>query len=177
MRDKVLKIWPEINWIKNEDLRNKVTDCWVYAIENSVLAAEDLEKIPFSLLLKDCRITFMNHKRTCVKLAVDMAKTMTENFGSEIKIDMDTLIAGAILIDVGKLLEYEIKDGKLTTSFAGKLLRHPFSGIGIVDRFGIPPEVQHIIATHSKEGDLGMRTVESIIVHHADFVSFDPFKA
>ena len=177
MHDEVLKIWPEINWIENEDLRNKVTDCWVYAIEKSVLSAEDLEKIPFSLLLKDCKITFMNHKRTCVKLAVDMARTMKENFGSEIKIDMDTLIAGAILIDVGKLLEYEIIDGKLTTSFAGKLLRHPFSGIGIVDRFNIPPEVQHIIATHSKEGDLGMRTVESIIVHHADFVSFDPFKA
>lgn len=177
MRDKVLKIWPEINWIENKELREKVTDCWVYAIENSVLSAEDLEVIPFSLLLKDCKITFMNHKRTCVKLAVDIAKTMKENFGTEIKIDMDTLIAGAILIDVGKLLEYEIKDGKLTTSLAGKMLRHPFSGIGIVDRFGIPPEVQHIIATHSKEGDLGMRTVESIIVHHADFVSFDPFKA
>ncbi|HEX2865613.1 MAG TPA: HDIG domain-containing protein [Ignavibacteriales bacterium] len=177
MREKVLKIWPEISWIKNEDLRNKVTDCWVYAIENSVLSAEDLEKIPFSLLLKDCRITFMTHKRTCVKLAVGMAETMMENFKDEIKIDMDTLIAGAILIDVGKLLEYEIKDGKLTTSSAGKMLRHPFSGIGIVDRFGIPVEVQHIIATHSKEGDLGMRTVESIIVHHADFVSFDPFKA
>lgn len=177
MREEVLKIWPEIQWIENEDLRNRVTDCWSYAIEHSVLSAEDLEKIPFSLLLKDCRITFMTHKRTCVKLAVDMAKTMMENFGSEIKIDMDTLIAGAILIDVGKLLEYEIKDGKLSTSAAGKMLRHPFSGIGIVDRFGIPPEVQHIIATHSKEGDLGMRTVESIIVHHADFVSFDPFKA
>ena len=29
---------------------------------------------------------------------------------------------------------------------------------------------------HRKEGDLGKRTVESIIVHHADFVSFEPFK-
>ena len=28
-----------------------------------------------------------------------------------------------------------------------------------------------------EEGDLGKRTVESIIVHHADFVSFEPFKA
>ena len=37
-------------------------------------------------------------------------------------------------------------------------------------------KVQHIIGTHSKEGDLGKRTVESIIVHHADFVSFEPFK-
>ncbi|MCU7494334.1 MAG: HDIG domain-containing protein [Ignavibacteria bacterium] len=177
MREKVLEIWPEINWIQNGELREKVLQCWIYAIENSVLSAGDLEKIPFSLLLKDCKVSFMNHKRTCVQLAVSMARIMKENFGEEIKIDMDTLIAGAILIDIGKLLEYEMKDGKLTTSVAGKMLRHPFSGIGIVDRFGIPPEVEHIIATHSKEGDLGMRTVESIIVHHADFVSFDPFKA
>ena len=177
MRDKVLEIWPEINWIKNEDLREKVLNCWIYAIENSVLSTEDLNVIPFSLLIKDCKITFMTHKRTAVQLAVEMANIMKKNFGDEIKIDMDTLIAGAILIDVGKLLEYEIKDNKLTTSDAGKLVRHPFSGLAIADRFGIPAAVQHIIATHSKEGDLGKRTIESIIVHHADFVSFDPFKA
>ena len=177
MRDKVIKIWPEINWIKNSDLREKVIDAWVYAIENSVLTPEDLEKIPFSLLIKDCQVSFMNHKRTCVQLAVDIARRMQENFGDEIQIDMDILIAGAILIDVGKLLEYEIVDGELTTSSAGKIVRHPFSGVAIADRCGLPPQVQHIIATHSREGDLGRRTVESIIVHHADFVSFEPFKA
>ena len=176
MRDKVLQIWPEIEWIQDGDLRNKVIDAWVYAFENSVLTPEDLEKIPFSLLIKDCNVSFMNHKRTCVQLAVDIARRMQENFGDEIHIDMDILIAGAILIDVGKLLEYEILDGKLTTSTAGKIVRHPFSGVAIADRFGLPPAVQHIIATHSREGDLGPRTVESIIVHHADFVSFEPFK-
>lgn len=177
MKDEVVKLWPEIEWIKDSGLREKVVQCWDYAIENSVLSAEDLDVIPFSLLLKDCSISFMNHKRTCVQLAVDMAERMKKNFGDEIKINMDILIAGAILIDVGKLLEYEMKDGKLATSSAGKLVRHPFSGLAIADRFGLPAEVQHIIATHSKEGDLGPRTVESIIVHHADFVSFDPFKA
>jgi putative nucleotidyltransferase with HDIG domain len=176
MKEKVKNIWPEIDWIKNEELKNKVIDCWVYAIENSVLKPEDLEKIPFSLLIENCNITFMNHKRTCVQLAVEMANVMKKNFGEEISIDMDLLIAGAILIDVGKLLEYEIVDGKLKTSKAGELVRHPFSGIAIADRFDLPPDVQHIIGTHSKEGDLGKRTVESIIVHHADFVSFDPFR-
>lgn len=174
MHDKVLKIWPEIEWIKDQELREKVTDCWVYAIENSVLTPEDLEKIPFSLLIDNCDITFMNHKRTCVQLSVDIAKTMQKNFGSEI--NMDFLIAGAILIDVGKLVEYEMVDGKLGTCRAGKLLRHPFSGVSIADRFGVPVDVQHIIAYHSKEGDLGKRTIESIIVHHADFVSFEPFQ-
>lgn len=175
-REEVLRIWPEIEWIQDEALREKVTDAWAYAIENSVLTPEDLEKIPFSLLIKDCKVSFMNHKRTCVQLAVDIAKRMQENFGDEISIDMDTLIAGAILIDVGKLVEYQIVDGQLTTSDAGKLVRHPFSGLAIADRCGLPPQVQHIIATHSREGDLGKRTVESIIVHHADFVSFEPFK-
>ena len=177
MKDKVFKIWPEINWIKDEGLRNKPLDAWVYAIENSPLEPKDLEKIPFSLLIKDCNISFMNHKRTCVQLAVDMAKKMMANFGDEIKVNMDVLISGAILIDIGKLLENEIVEGKLTTSDYGKIVRHPFSGVAIAARFGLPPEVQHIIGTHSKEGDLGKRTVESIIVHHADFVSFEPFKA
>ena len=176
MRHKVLEIWPEISWIKDAGLRDKVTDAWVYALDQSVLEASDLETIPFSLLIKDCKVSFMNHKRTCVQLAVDMAKRMQDNFGDELAIDMDTLIAGAILIDVGKLLEYELVDGQLTTSAAGQLVRHPFSGVAIAHRFGLPPEVQHIIGTHSKEGDLGHRTVESIIVHHADFVSFEPFK-
>jgi putative nucleotidyltransferase with HDIG domain len=177
MRQEVKKIWPEIEWIKDGDLKQKVLDCWVYAIENSVLSPDDLEIIPFSLLIKDCNVTFMNHKRTCVQLSVDISKRMKENFGEEIQIDMDLLIAGAILIDVGKLLEYDKVDGKLTTSKAGKLLRHPFSGVAIADRFGLPPEVQHIIAYHAKEGDLAKRSVEAIIVHHADFVSFEPFKS
>ena len=176
MRDKVKKIWPEINWIKDEKLKTKVLDCWVYAVEKSVLTPEDLEVIPFSLLINDCSISFINHKRTCVQLSVDIAKRMKENFGDEIQINMDLLIAGAILIDVGKLLEYDKVDGNLTTSKAGKLLRHPFSGVAIADRFGLPPEVQHIIAYHAKEGDDAKRSVEAIIVHHADFVSFEPFK-
>jgi putative nucleotidyltransferase with HDIG domain len=177
MRDRVLKIWPELTWIQNKELKEKVLNCWVYAIENSVLTAEDLEVIPFSLLIKDCNISFMNHKRTAVQLSVDIAKRMAANFGNEIKIDMDILIAGAILIDVGKLVEYDKVNGQLTTSKAGKLLRHPFSGVAIADRFGLPPEVQHIIAYHAKEGDLAKRSIEAIIVHHADFVSFEPFKA
>ena len=176
-RDQVLEIWPEINWIKNKDLREKTLQCWIYAIENSVLSPEDLQVIPFSLLIKNCKISFINHKRTTVQLSVDIANRMKENFGDEIDINMDFLISGAILIDVGKLLEYDKVNGKLTTSKAGKLLRHPFSGVSIADRFGLPTEVQHIIAYHAKEGDLAKRNVEAIIVHHADFVSFDPFIA
>ena len=78
MKDKVMAIWPEINWIKDENLQIKTRDAWVYAIEQSPLEPKDLEEIPFSLLIKDCNVSFMNHKRTCVQLAVDIAKKMVE---------------------------------------------------------------------------------------------------
>jgi hypothetical protein len=174
MRQKIKNIWPEIELIKDADIKEKTYQCWEYAIEHSPLEPEDLEKIPFSLLIDNVDITFMNHKRTCVQLSIDIAKRMEENF--KVKINWDYLISGAILIDVGKLLEYEIADGKLGTSRDGKLLRHPFSGVAVAARFGLPFDIQHIIAYHSKEGDLGKRTIESIIVHHADFVSFEPFQ-
>lgn len=175
-KEQILNIWPEINWINDERIREKTLHAWVWAVNQSTFTTEDLESIPFSLLIKDCNISFMNHKRTCVHLAVDIAERMRKNFGDEIQIDMDILISGAILIDIGKLLEYELVNGKLTTSEYGKSVRHPVSGAVIAARFDLPPEIQHIIATHSKEGDWGERTTESIIVHHADFVSFEPFK-
>ena len=110
MRDKIKHIWPEIELIKDEDIKEKTYKCWEYAIEKSVLSPEDLETIPFSLLIDNCDITFMNHKRTAVQLSIDIAKTMETNFKMEI--NWDYLISGAILIDVGKLIEYEIIDGK-----------------------------------------------------------------
>ncbi|MDX1700872.1 MAG: phosphohydrolase, partial [Melioribacteraceae bacterium] len=108
MREDITKIWPEIELIKDPDIKEKTYQCWEYAIEHSPLEAEDLEKIPFSLLIDDCDITFMNHKRTAVQLSIEIAKIMEKNFG--LSINWDYLISGAILIDVGKLLEYEIKD-------------------------------------------------------------------
>ncbi len=32
---------------------------------------KDLEKIPFTLLIKDCKVTFMEHKRAVVHIAVE----------------------------------------------------------------------------------------------------------
>lgn len=176
MRKEVKKIWPEIEWIQDPELKESVYKTWEYALENSVLSADDLEKIPFTLLIKDCKVTFMEHKRAVVHIAVESAKVMDKFFGKKLQINMDYLIAGAILIDVGKLVEYVMEDGKAVVGKTGKLLRHPFTGVGIAMMFGVPDEVCHMIAVHSKEGDLGKRTVEGIIIHHADFISYEPFK-
>jgi len=40
----------------------------------------------------------------------------------------------------------------------------------------LPEKVVHAIAVHAKEGDGGYRCPEAVIVHHADFMNFEPIK-
>jgi len=175
-RDAVLKLWPEINWITSPKLREQVISTWELALQLSPLTPEDLNRIPFTLLVSDCPTTFMEHKRCVVHIARKAAESMIEFMGNALSIAMDTVIAGAILADVGKLLEYEIVDGTARPSKRGEMLRHPFTGVALAMQSGVPNEVCHIIATHAGEGDLVKRTTEAYIVHHADFMAFLPFK-
>jgi len=176
MRDAVKKLWPEIDWISSPDLREKVLATWIKAFELSPLTAEDLDQIPFTLLIPNCPITFMQHKRCVVHVARKSAESMREFFGSKLPIHMDTVIAGAILADVGKLLEYEKVDGKARQSKRGEALRHPFTGVALAMMCGVPEAVCHIVSAHAAEGDLVKRSTEAFIVHHADFMTYLPFK-
>jgi putative nucleotidyltransferase with HDIG domain len=176
LRQEVEKLWPELEWIGDEALREKVLATWVLAFERSPLVPEDLHRIPFTLLVPDCPVTFMEHKRCVVHIARRSAEAMREHMGNALPIDMDTLIAGAILIDVGKLLEYEKAGESTRQSRRGQLLRHPFTGVALAMECGVPDAVCHMIAAHAGEGDMVKRTVEATIVHHADFMSFLPFK-
>lgn len=166
-------------WIKDESLREKTAKTWELALERSVLTPADLNRIPFTLLCgADLKVTFMDHKRSVVHIAKDAGEKINAMFHGELPVDMDVLIAGAILCDVGKLVEYELTaDGAAVQGKYGKLLRHPFSGVSLAEQCGVPPEVCHIIAAHAGEGNLVKRTTEAYIVHHADFMTFEPFKA
>jgi len=178
MNKEVLELWPELNWIQNNDLREKTAKTWELALEKSVLTSEDLKRIPFTLLCgPDLKVTFMDHKRPVVHIARAAGEKINAMYHGELTADMDVLIAGAILCDVGKLLEYVLdKNGKAVQGSYGKYLRHPFSGVSLAEQCGVPAEVCHIIAAHAGEGDLIKRSTEAYIVHHADFLTFLPFK-
>ena len=178
MIEKVKQLWPELEWIKDEGLREKTAKTWEIALERSVLDAEDLQKIPFTLLCgPDLKVSFMAHKRAVVHIAKQSGEKMNEFFKDELPVNMDVLIAGAILCDVGKLVEYVLdENGKAVQGTYGKYLRHPFSGVSLAEECGVPAEVCHIIATHAGEGNMVKRTTEAYVVHHADFMTFLPFK-
>jgi len=154
----------ELAWIQNKDLRNKVVNVWKTAADRG--RWKQLQEIPFTLLFEKSGL-LVDHTRRITKLAWNVVNAREE------PLNKDYLIAGALLHDVGKLLEYEIKEGKIVKSSFGEKTRHPAAGAQLAEECKLPKEVVHIIAAHSHEGDTMNRTAEAIIVHHCDFIDFE----
>jgi putative nucleotidyltransferase with HDIG domain len=173
MKVEIRKLFPEIEQIRDRDLQDRVVTCWEEAMEKGGWKIEDLKSIPFTLLIPDCSINIIVHTRAVTQSAIKMAGVLKEFYKDEVDIDSDLLIAGAILHDVGKILEYARIEGKVGKSRTGMLLRHPFSGAALAYKNGLPEEVIHMIATHAREGDGGYRTTEAVIIHYADFINYE----
>ena len=177
MRERLLKLIPEFHLIEDETLREDTVKTWEAAMEQGGWTLDDLQSMPFTLLIDPCPVNFIEHTRAVAQMAIESAQVMIELYGERTPVDMDVLISGGILRDAGKLLEYERRDdGTFVQTYEGKLLRHPFTGMELAARCGLPAEVQHIIASHAGEGAKVKRTTESILVHHADFISFEAVK-
>jgi len=176
MREDLLKYIPEFNLIKDSDLKEKVLKAWEVALTAGGWGIKDLQRMPFTLLIDPCPCNMIEHIRGVVNVSVNAAEALQNIYEDKVKINEDCLVAGALLHDIGKLVEYKEENGKFIQSSLGKLVRHPISGVGLCYSQGISEEVMHIIASHSWEGDRSRRTPEAIIVHHADFINFEQFK-
>ncbi len=177
MKELVAKLLPEVDDINDSTLRDQVLACWVEAIEFRGWTEDLLRNIPFTLLAQNVQITFIDHVRAVCRMCLACDDVLREIHGKRrTPVNRDYLIAGALLADVGKLMEFEIVDGKPIKSDYGKHIRHPFSGVGLAFKHGVPSEVMHVIATHSKEGAGEKLLPESIIFHHCDFIDFDLVK-
>jgi putative nucleotidyltransferase with HDIG domain len=176
--EQIAELLPEVREIADPTLRDKVAAVWSEALTTGCGAKgwtfDELRAVKFTLLAGDIDLTFIDHIRSCARQCIAIADVLNAIFGDKIPIDRDILVAGSLLADVGKPLEYD-KDasGNVIKGHYGEMLRHPFSGVGMCYKHGLPAEVMHIIATHSHEGDKVQRSIESIIFHHADFVDFD----
>ena len=174
----IAQLFPDMMAITDSSLRDKVAAVWDDAITTGCggkgWTFDELRTIKFTLLAGDIDMRFVEHLNSCVKQCIAIADVLNSVFGDRVPINRDYLLAGALLADVGKLLEFD-KDaaGKVVKGSFGEALRHPFSGVALCYKHDIPPEVMHIVATHSHEGDKVQRSIESIIFHHADFIDFD----
>jgi len=176
MEKKLLSLFPEFGLIQDVGLRDRTLACWMEAMKLGGWQVEDLDTIPFTLLIPDCRVSFRTHVQAVTQTAIASAKILSGHYAPYYTLSMDLIVSGGLLHDIGKLLEYRRVEGKFVKSSNGKLLRHPFSGANLAARVLLPDEIVHIIAVHAKEGDGGYRTPEAVVVHHADFMNFEPLK-
>ena len=180
MDQEFANVFPEILWIKDEKLRQAVVEAYADALTTGGWGIEDMGNIPFTLLIPNCSVSYLAHVRAVTR----MCHCIWNEFNAVYQgqdgpvLDYDILIAGALLHDVGKLVEYSKgPDGQYVKSAIGRDLRHPFSGTVIAMRHGVSSKIAHTIANHAKEGEGTLRSPEAVIINKVDILNFEAFKS
>lgn len=161
----------ELGTIQSEEMRRQVVSTWVRAME--ITGTTDLLRdIPIGKKFLNAPMSRpalgLEHVRGVCGIAAAIAKSQMQCH--DMQVDLDVVLAGALLHDVGKLLE---RAPAGTHPLAGSLVRHHYSGMHLALEQGVPTEVLHVIAYHSAEGHRFPRTLECYIVYTADLLSIE----
>jgi 3'-5' exoribonuclease len=138
---------------------------------------KDFKKAPAASKNHDAFVGgLLKHTMYVTRIACSIAKT----YGG--MIDMNLLIAGALLHDLGKVKTYDIGLAQITYSVRGTLLDHVFHTMAMIDQAISEKQVEvdlekvmlikHIVASHHGQRDWGAVNEpsfpEAMIVHLAD---------
>lgn len=148
--EEVVRIFPELQKVKDEELRRKIIAVWREATGGNM---EIVKKI----IMPDAarRITLLDHTRRITQMAMAIAIVRRD-------VNMDWLIAGAILHDVGLVAEHRLEEGVVKKNES--LLEHDVSSALLCSKHGLPGEVLHIVSMHEEEE--GHKLEEAIILKH-----------
>lgn len=177
MKEQLKALFSELlNEMKDRELAEKVVETWVTCAEKGGWKdIYELERIPFTLLTDTHGTNLLEHTIAVTKGAKGIAEAMLTTYKKvPFEINIDWVIAGGLLHDVGKLMEIEYVDGKYQKSYDGKCARHPISGAIAAAEAGLPREIQNIIICHAKEGEGRPQRIEGVFIHQADFATFNP---
>jgi len=167
----------QLDRIRDAGLRAKVVKTFALACaRGDWTSVAELKRMPFTLLTDPLGVSFIEHTIAVTEGAAALGRAQTEAYAKlPYAIDFDRLYAGGLLHDVGKLVEIE-PDGKggYRKSLAGKHARHPVSGAILAAECGLPGEIINIIVCHAKEGEGRPQVIEAVLIHQADFATFDP---
>ena len=119
----IADLFPSLMEIKDESLREKVAAVWNEAITTGCggkgWTFDELRAVKFTLLAGDIDMTFVEHLNSCARQCIAIADVLESSFRCGIPIQRDHLVAGALLADVGKPLEYQ--QGRLWQRRSGKI--------------------------------------------------------
>jgi len=163
----VREVFPEIAEIEDEALRAAVVEAWATAMAET--DTDDLHSVQWlpsemaRLGLEDEPL--VDHVRDVAAGAVGLAEVLLDR--RDTAVDVDTVLAGALVHDASKLYEF---DGMDETP-VGDLLGHPHYGVHVAAAAGLPVEIAHIVLSHSDMSAVDPATIEAAVVQHADRVA------
>jgi putative nucleotidyltransferase with HDIG domain len=163
--------------IGDADLRGKVVKTFVLACRRGNWESVDaVRKMPFTLLTDTHGVSFVEHTIAVTEGAAALGRAQAESYARlPYALDFDRLYAGGLLHDVGKLLEIEPDgEGGYRKSLSGRYARHPVSGAILASECGLSGDIINIVVCHAKEGEGRPQVVEAVLIHQADFATFDP---
>jgi putative nucleotidyltransferase with HDIG domain len=170
----ITQIVPEFALIRDPKLRKNAILCWRDTLKQTKYKPADLKKIPFTPLIPDNPISLAQHMSSLAKQCAACADIINKSYKRAFRVNRDYLIAAALLHDVGKLRGIVKRGKKWFEGKKEKLLHHSLSSAAICLAHNIPDEVIHAIAVHSKDGEGKRYTPEAILLHHIDFMNYEP---
>ena len=181
LRAQVLEELPELVQITDAQLRGQAVDAWALALTRSSFTS--IREIPPAGnpdVNQARRGDQTDHLRGVTRLAIGIATEMQQAY-PELAIDMDVIVAGGLLHDVGKAWEFDPENRARWKSsqrrYGKPSIRHPGYGAHICLTVGLPEEIAHIAMAHSGEGELLVRSLECMIVHQADYTFWNTLLA
>jgi 7,8-dihydroneopterin 2',3'-cyclic phosphate phosphodiesterase len=167
-RKHVESLLQDLTKIQDIDLRKKVIEIWAEAWRDG-----NFEKPEDMNWLESWRHIFtwsnVDHTNQATAFAIGIAKLAQEIMGVEV--NMDYLIAGALVHDVDKGVMYDGKTREETP--IGKFLPHSAYSVYLALKHKLPIEIVHMISTHTSYSVKRQMTAEALILHMADYLTAD----
>lgn len=160
----IVKLFSRINDITDEGIREKVVNvchrAWKMSdydrIEEHSAWPPDGAKLGLSNV---------DHTNQVVECAIAVAKVIEET--QNIKINLDYLIAAAVLHDIDKLLLFHRTSGQATRF--GQLFAHTTLSVALALEEKLPLEIVHAIGAHSPNfSQVSPQTHEALIIRCID---------
>jgi 23S rRNA maturation-related 3'-5' exoribonuclease YhaM len=174
LRAGIVTSLPEVNEIRDEELRRKVVEAWAFALAQADLQSIDdmpAQAAPEYPPFKEGQGTQSGHFRGVALIAQGIADAL-EKIHPNLKIDRDLLWACALCHDLGKPFEMCPRNQARwkgdVAAHGYPAIRHPAYGVYVALTVGLPEAVAHAAGAHSGEGQLLKRSLLNTIVHYAD---------
>jgi hypothetical protein len=167
----IRKAFPLIAQIKDAKLREGVVKAWYIAWKES--SFKNLEDAPFGNQ-EDSPAgippapgdTLVKHTNAVASAALAMGRLLIQQYN--VKINLDYVIASAIVHDLDKIIMYERKGGRIVHSELGGKIVHGAYGGHIALLAGLPQDIVFIIMAHSPRVNVELTSPEGKLVTFGD---------